>query len=150
MLYGSRSPPVANVERQLFIQFRDSPVCDSTIARYLENQFITAKIAGKTATFHSKEIAPTQLRVGLICQFRLVVSNCNCLYASVPHKCLGNAGHHQRTVYIDESGFQYIHMENHRKSAKRRTRPPRSLSRRRTEREHYSCHIARHGLGVSQ
>ena len=32
---------------KLSIQFPDSPVCDSTISRCLENQLITTKIAGK-------------------------------------------------------------------------------------------------------
>ena len=97
---------IAAVGQELAVRFPDTAISNSTIARHLQNQFITTKIAGNDSDAPYERNRPNTIQrhfqyatwlVNLGQYLHLPV----CATSSIP----SFTGVHQRQVYIDESRF---------------------------------------------
>ena len=121
----------------------DTAISNSTIARHLQNQLITTKIAGNDSDVLYMYERNRPNTIEQCFQYATWLINLGqylhlpvCATSSFP----SFTGVHQCQVYIDESGFNIFFSKNQRPCTVRRTSPPRRSPMRKKR------HIARMGL----
>ena len=99
--YNSLSPPSPQL-----VRFLHAAISNSIIARHLQNQLITTKIAGKDSDVSFERNSPNTIERRFQYATWLVnLGRYSHLPACATSSILSFTGIHQRQVYIEESGF---------------------------------------------